>query len=319
MRRNAKHILEARRTVSKTRVRDNTINAFVEGSVCVNRSLGGIGDVLMCTVALREVKRENPSINLTFAIDQNSTHDNTYYKLVYNAPFIDCIENSKYVRRERYNSYFNITSVCISEENSSRFPRGRIEIFCDALKVKNIENKIPFYLETQEELIDHNRIFHKWNNKKKFFIHTASNDSKRTYSPENTLELIKLISKQYKDSIIFVSDFNKICKGWKEIENTIDVSELDIRETASYIKRCDLFIGPDSGLMHLAAAVYTRSLVVFGSIPPESRIKDYTTHSSVVLKDLSCLGCWYKPCPYNTKCMKDLKAETVFKEIRKII
>lgn len=319
MRRNARNILQPGRILCKERVDQNKINAFVKGKVCINRALGGIGDVLMATVALRELKRENPDIHLTFAIDQESTHDNTYYKLVKNAPFLDAIENSKYIRKERFDAYFDITSVCISEENSTHFPRGRIEIFSESIKVKNLKNKVPFYLEEQSEKEKFDLMFEKYKETKSFFIHTASNDSKRSYSKKNTVELVKLISNKYPDSVIFISDFNKIYSDWKSIDNVIDVSRLDIRETASIIKRCDLFVGPDSGLMHLSAAVKTKSLVIFGSIPPDSRIKNYDTHSSITLESLPCLGCWYKPCPYDIKCMRDLKAEVVFKKVRKMI
>ena len=317
MRRNKIQVLSKGKVISKK----NKIQKEMfknPDSVCINRSLGGIGDVLMCTVALREFKRENPKSRLHFAIDQSSTYDNTYYKLIKNAPFIDEILDSKFVRSSRYDFYKDITTVCIMEERGSKYPRGRIEIFSEAINVKNIQNTVPFYLETNEEKEEMDVIFKQYNGKKKFFIHTASNEGKRSYNINNTVSLVKMIKEEYKDCVIFISDFNKLYSSWDSI-GVVNISDLDIRDTASYIKRCDLFIGPDSGLMHLAAAVHTKSLVIFGSIPPETRVKYYKTHSSIVLEGLSCLGCWYKPCPHNIRCMKDLKAERVFKKITRMI
>lgn len=287
-------------------------------TVCINRRLGGIGDILMCTVALREFKRENPKSKLHFAIDQSSTYDNTYYKLIQNAPFIDEILDSKFVRSSRYNFYKDITTVCIMEERGSKYPRGRIEIFSEAINVKSIQNTVPFYLETKEEKEEADTIFNQYEGKRKFFIHTASNEGKRSYDIKNTLNLVKMIKEEYKNCVVFVSDFNKLYNGWDGM-GVVNISNLDIRHIASYIKRCDLFIGPDSGLMHLAAAVHTKSLVVFGSIPPETRVKYYPTHTAIRMDELGCIGCWYKPCPHNTKCMKDLKAERVFKKVKELV
>lgn len=318
MRRNRSQILVHKGNKREKRYHDVGVPKDLS-SVCINRSLGGIGDVLMATVGLREFKRENPDTKLYFAIDQSSTYDNTYYKLVKNAPFLDGIVDSKYVRRSRYTFYKDITSVCIQEENSSDYPRGRVEIFAKAMHVKELKNTIPFYKESNEEEAASNKVFEKYKNKTKIFIHTASNDAKRSYSIKNTVELVSLIESKMPNTVVFVSDFNKLYNNWNEFENVVNVSELDIRETASYIKRCNIFVGPDSGLMHLAAAVETKSLVIFGAIPPETRIRYYPTHKSISLESLPCLGCWYKACPFDSKCMKDLKASAVFEKMKRMI
>ena len=88
---------------------------------------------------------------------------------------------------------------------------------------------------------------------------------------------------------------------------------------AGLIWASDLFIGPDSGPMHIAGALKKKSVVVFGSIPPEARINYYPSHSSVRMDELSCIGCWYKQCPYNKKCMRELKGARVGKVALKVL
>ena len=302
-----------------TKKKFNRSNDFSSGEICIDRPVGGIGDVLMASVAMRELKKQCPGIVLTVSLDRHTTYDDTYYKLLFNAPFIDRFEDSRYVIRERYKKYFNIKSVCIEHEYSGRPEMNRIDIFAKACKVKKVSSWTPFYLETNEEQIDADEIFIPYGDKLKFFIHSASNEGKRSYAPEHTKTLISLLRKEYPESIIFVSDFNRVLKKQEYSDNIVDVSELDIRQSASYIKRCDLFFGPDSGLMHLAAAVKTKSLVVFGSIPPSSRINHYTTHKSIRLEELDCLGCWYKACPISVRCMKDLRPERVLDRIKEML
>lgn len=290
-----------------------------DGNICIDRPVGGIGDVLMASIAMREFKKCYPGCTLTVALDRHTTYDDTYYKLLFNAPFVHEFVDSRYVVREKYNKYFNIKSVCIEHEHSGRPELNRIDIFAKACKVKRVESRIPFYKETEEEKIKIDKIFDEYKNKKKLFIHTASNEGKRSWPAGHNKKLISLLKKEYPDLILFVSDFSKSLKNIKYENNIIDVSKLDIRETASYIKRCDLFFGPDSGLMHLSAAVKTKSLVAFGSIPPSARINHYPTHRSITLDDLPCLGCWYKKCPIKIKCMKDLKPKIVLNKIKEML
>jgi lipopolysaccharide heptosyltransferase II len=71
-----------------------------------------------------------------------------------------------------------------------------------------------------------------------------------------------------------------------------------IHETAALIERCDLFVGNDSGPMHLAAAVGTPVVAVFGPsnwaawgpyVPP-----DENSPHTIVRRDLPCMPCFYR-------------------------
>src|SRR6056300_318482 len=145
-------------------------------SICIDRPVGGIGDVLMASVAMREFKRCNPSVKLTVALDRHTTYDDTYYKLLKNASFIDSFEDSRYVVKDNYCRYFNIRSVCIEHEHSGRPEMNRIDIFSKACKVRQVQNKIPFYKETEEEKQKAEKIFEKYKEQTKFIIHSASNE-----------------------------------------------------------------------------------------------------------------------------------------------
>lgn len=287
-------------------------------NICIDRPVGGIGDVLMATVAMRELKRENPGAKLTVAIDRHTTYDDTYYKLIYNADFIDEIVDSRYVNKRKYDGYYNIKSVCIQREHSKLPQINRIDIFAKACGVKKVKDSIPFYKEEAHEEAWANQFLKKY--KKKIFIHSASNEEKRSYDRKNLSELIELILEELPEYYVLVSDFNKVLdRDIFKKEKIVNVSSLNIRETASVIKRSDFFFGPDSGLMHLAGAVGTKSLIAFGSIPPEVRINHYPTHTAIRDEKLKCIGCWYAKCDKNIKCMKDLSPEKVLFKIKELL
>lgn len=281
--------------------------------VCVVRRVGGIGDVLMLTPSLRQLKRDFPACELVFAIDMHTTANNVYHALVANAPFVDRIIDARYVNHSDYDEVIDVSSVCIRYERTGLPAINRIDLFARALGIKKVSNKLPFYLPLDHEL--------QWarnslpTDKKIVILHTASMEGKRCWPIENYL---KLIAGAGPDVHFLILDFNKKHSDWNHYYNCTDISGTNLREMAAYIAVADLFIGPDSGPMHLAGALKTKAVVLFGSIPPEARINYYPTHVALTA-NLPCLGCWYKPCPIAVKCMKDISASMVMSAMTKIL
>jgi heptosyltransferase-2 len=79
--------------------------------------------------------------------------------------------------------------------------------------------------------------------------------------------------------------------------------------------RCDLFIGNDSGLIHLASGRGARVVVVYGSTTPSLGFEPWGPHSVVQNESLTCRPCdvhGKKECPLgHFKCMKDLSVDLV--------
>jgi ADP-heptose:LPS heptosyltransferase len=80
--------------------------------------------------------------------------------------------------------------------------------------------------------------------------------------------------------------------------------KLTIRETIYLIKKAFGFLGTDSGLMHAARAVETKSLILYHQINSVELI-GYHCNKNLLLPDLNCKYCGYKEnfCPNNNKCM----------------
>lgn len=285
--------------------------------VCVVRSLGGIGDVLMTTPALRELKRQFPKIHLTYAIDRHRTSNDVYFALVKNAPFIDSIIDARYVDRKDYDAFIDISSVCIKYERPGLPAINRIDLFARHMGLNSMRNKLPFYELEASELQWAKRFMAPAGTNKTVVLHTASFSDKRSWPVRYYRELIE----DSKDLPItfLVLDFNNKFSDWSRYSNVINCSGTDLRQMAAIISAADLFIGPDSGPMHLAGAVGTKSLVLFGSVPPEARINHYPTHEAIQNTALSCLGCWYEACPYSFKCMKELSKDIVYRRMLSVL
>ena len=284
--------------------------------VCVIRRVGGIGDVLMVTPALRQLKAEFPKLHLTYALDLHSTGNNVYYELVKNAPFVDQIVDARFVDRAKYDAVVDVSSVCLRYEREDLPAINRVDLFGRAMGVRGMFDRRSWYQVEPDEAAWAARQAkqHRDQGKKIVLLHTASMEEKRCWPVDKYIDLIKKAETDGLAVQFWVMDFNRKYNGWRSLYNCDNWSGTNVRQMAALIAEADVFIGPDSGPMHLAGAVGTRSIVLFGSIPPQARINYYPSHEAVTMPGLSCLGCWYKQCPYNVKCMKELEVALVYRK-----
>jgi len=89
---------------------------------------------------------------------------------------------------------------------------------------------------------------------------------------------------------------------------------------------CDLIISIDSGPVHLAGAVGTPLVGLFGALEPGSRLPP-DSPAVGLFSDVPCLFChnrtpvihWIDGCPNDIACMKKLGEETVFEAVKSML
>jgi ADP-heptose:LPS heptosyltransferase len=315
------HQVLAARKASSAATRENVWSFLKErpnANILVIRALGGIGDVLMTTPAVRQLKEDYPGCSITYATDRDPGSGNVYYDILKNAGFINNIVDAKLINRDRFDKYIDISSVCLKYEHSDLPIINRIDIFSKSIGNPRLKNPLPFYkVEESERAAAQHRVPQ---NTSLVFYHTASFDSKRTWPVLNQLQFLKLMNQRMPNIKILLSDFNNLIKNKQEYPNCLDISSLPIREKAALIERSNLFVGPDSGLLHLAGALKKKGLALFGSIPPQARINYYQGISALTVNPkLSCQYCIYKPCSINFKCMSDIRPEHLVNKIQELI
>jgi ADP-heptose:LPS heptosyltransferase len=96
----------------------------------------------------------------------------------------------------------------------------------------------------------------------------------------------------------------------------IVAGDTDIRTTAMLIKKCALFISNDSGLMHIATAVKTPVIAIFG---PTLWWKNHPwgKENLVIRKNLSCSPCYnYSTIKCrNIRCLETITVGEVFGKV----
>jgi heptosyltransferase II len=86
--------------------------------------------------------------------------------------------------------------------------------------------------------------------------------------------------------------------------------ETSIAELPAFFSACDLFVGNDSGAMHVAAAAGIPIVAIFGSTDPEGTAP-LTSRRTLVRHAPSCSPCFLRQCPVDHRCMKDVEVQMV--------
>jgi len=100
--------------------------------------------------------------------------------------------------------------------------------------------------------------------------------------------------------------------------------QLSLLQSAELIRRCRVFISNDSAPMHLAVAMRTPVLAIFGATVPEFGFAPYGNHSVILeTKGLPCRPCSVhggQRCPIRTfDCMMNISTEAVFEKVREMV
>jgi ADP-heptose:LPS heptosyltransferase len=95
---------------------------------------------------------------------------------------------------------------------------------------------------------------------------------------------------------------------------------LSVLESAEVLRRCLLFIGNDTGTMHLAAAVNTQCAVIFSARDKPGRWYPHGDHHLVFRREVACAGCMLEVCKKNRmRCVRGISAEEVFRGAKSIL
>lgn len=145
----------------------------------------------------------------------------------------------------------------------------------------------------------------------------------KEWPKQRFLELIeKLKSSADVEIILFgsASEKNRLEKLCESTGSKVHiVSEgYSLSDAICIMKRINLFIGNDSGLMHIASALGIPLLGIFGPTLPEKSFP-FSKNSEFIYKQIYCSPCLNRVCPTEHECMTSIGVNEVIKKIIKYI
>ena len=151
----------------------------------------------------------------------------------------------------------------------------------------------------------------------------------RMWPLENYVMLVREIAKNVNCSIILLGDkksrkYNDIICKESNNRSVINMSgETTISQAAALIQQSNLFIGNDSGLLHIANALSIPSIGIFGPTSPE-QVLTPGKNSIVIKKNIPCSPCYVHQFDFEPKCqvrtcLEEIRVSEIMNAIEKIL
>lgn len=195
---------------------------------------------------------------------------------------------------------------CVYQENLALPPKDFIK---PDLKLNNEEIKLSnSWLETKCK--------DAWREKRMIAVMAGTNWSSKIWAEENYMEIVgRLIKENNAFPIIFGGKNDReqgerFLEVWQTGANA--AGELGIRGDAGLLKECKLYLGTDTGTMHLAGAMGTPCVAVFAAIDYVGRWTPFGGGHKIFRERVECEGCFLPICPYNNKCLNLIDSENVY-------
>ena len=93
----------------------------------------------------------------------------------------------------------------------------------------------------------------------------------------------------------------------------VAAGELSVREAAAVLEKCRLYVGNDTGTMHLAGAVGVPCVAIFAAIDWIGRWKPLGDRNHLIRKSVDCEGCHQPVCPFDNKCLELVTVDEVYR------
>ena len=147
----------------------------------------------------------------------------------------------------------------------------------------------------------------------------------KRWSLENFAEVITQVQKRFDARILLTCSTTEIPLGEAlaqitEVETINLIGKTTLMQLGALIESCDLYLTCDSGPMHIAAAVGTPTVALFGPTNP-IRHGPYGENHEVIEKPVECRPCYKQKCMRKAQphlCMTEIDSNEVVAQILKV-
>ncbi|MHA2315827.1 MAG: glycosyltransferase family 9 protein, partial [Candidatus Hermodarchaeia archaeon] len=153
------------------------------------------------------------------------------------------------------------------------------------------------------------------------FLHPGASQPKRLWPPERFARTVEyLYNKGYSPVLLSPPNDKSIVESIKNnCRITIPVLSVRLSDIAAYLACGEAFIGLDSGIGHIAAALGKNVIILFGPQSPSIACPQGRGKIGKVIKgNFTCRPCHKRFCDLNNACMNAIQVEDVIEAIDEI-
>jgi heptosyltransferase-2 len=201
-----------------------------------------------------------------------------------------------------------------------------VNVYLDFLRKMdlNVETGLPYLEVTDKAKNEINKKLENWGigtKAKLIALNTAGTWPTKRWSIEGFARLGDMLNRKY-GKVIMVgspSDLPRVEEIVKrmETESIIATGKTSLKELASLLARCNLVISNDSGPVHVAAAVGTPTITIFGP-SDDVKYRPLGEKNQIVKTTIDCRPCGKHECPLgHHRCMNEIQADEIVNMIEK--
>ena len=262
----------------------------------------GLGDVLMCTPVLRELKRRNRRCYIRFYTE--------FGPLVNGLPYID--EVLPYDQKPPSAIDLPYEHAMPPEVHLSRILGDKIGLKVTDTRPDCIArgDLVEGYRQSLAHLPSPRIVFLRRS--------SAHHTPNKNWPDPNWVGLINSLAR--KATVIEVGQ-QDAAAGAIVSPNYVDMrGKTSLEQLAAVVAASDLHVGPVSGPMHIAVAVGTPSVTICGGFESPRATEHFpglkSTTNVYLSSDLPCSPCWLlEPCPIGLQCLTSISPAQVEKAI----
>ncbi|MCX6165490.1 MAG: glycosyltransferase family 9 protein [Ignavibacteriae bacterium] len=320
---------------------------------------GGIGDVLLSTPVLPNLKNYFPDAEIYFLTHTSCRDifiDNPYITryFTYNFGEADSKRLLKSIREQNFDMvidlYGNPRSASVTFFSKAKYRVGynfrnrkyayniitdarphtihNVEFNLDALRgmgISIVSNELKFFInDSHKNFADEFTTKNGIDKKEIYGILISGGWETKKYKTKDFAELIKKIREKYDVNFLLIWGVESEKKECEMIKNEtgeyVFIShETTLKYSSALMRKSKLIIGNDSGLLHLAVASGIPVLGIYGPTNPVSQ-GPYGEKNIVVRNEtLDCLNCNLLECKIGNICMTELPKENIIEKIDLLI
>jgi lipopolysaccharide heptosyltransferase I len=221
------------------------------------------------------------------------------------------------------NYLFSNVKVKLPEEKISRFQRNLLLLQGIGLEVRNLQYRLTIPPEDQRPIELFFNALYPSVKRPLVAIHpgTSSKAIFKRWMPDQYSRLADRLVRELQATVLFTRGEEEL--EWVEtIRKEMKEPSLLAPETKSLTqlgevyRRCNLYIGGDTGPMHIASLMGTPVVVIYGPTDPVEN-EPFGKHIKI-RKEVGCNPCRNRSCK-ELKCLKAIQVDDVFKATKEIL
>jgi lipopolysaccharide heptosyltransferase II len=312
--------------------------------------LRAVGDVLLSTIVTKNLRHAFPDARLDYLTESPSVDilkgnpfvDDT---LVYNRSSMGGLQLIRLVRAKRYDMvidlFGNPRTALVTRMSGARYrvgfgfrgrayaynivaaPRGgavhNTQFNLDALEALGvaIQDRNIYFGFTSDDAAYVDRFLRHAALENTFLIgvNTGGGWYTKRWPLEKYAVLADLLIERYRANVVLTwgpGQYADVERVQALMRHRVFIPpDTTLPQLGALMKRCSVVVSNDSGPMHIAAAVGTPVLGIYGPTRPELQGPFGDQHLTVRREGLECLGCNLTKCPIGHPCMLELTVDAV--------